>query len=159
MFLSITSSWLNQFAQKCQYWWLKECLLLRQRERLRSIVMSMYVCGSVCGSVCLSVRHDICGTTRAIFTKCFVHVARVRSSVLLRQVYDRPHRVSLGRGFLPHWQCIYLRNHTRDLYQVSVHVACAGGSILLRPDMFTIGRIAYRREGVFFPVENALSTG
>jgi len=23
--------------------------------------------------------------------------------------------------------------------------------------MFTIGRIAYRREGIFFPVENALS--
>jgi len=23
-------------------------------------------------------------------------------------------------------------------------------------DMFTIGRIAYRREGVFFPIENAL---
>jgi len=25
--------------------------------------------------------------------------------------------------------------------------------------MFTIGRIAYRREGVFFSVENALSVG
>jgi len=24
---------------------------------------------------------------------------------------------------------------------------------------FTIGRIAYRREGVFFPIENALSAG
>ena len=26
-------------------------------------------------------------------------------------------------------------------------------------DTFTIGRIAYCREGVFFPVENALSSG
>jgi len=26
-------------------------------------------------------------------------------------------------------------------------------------DMFTIGHIAYRREGVFFPTENALSAG
>ena len=26
-------------------------------------------------------------------------------------------------------------------------------------DMFTIGRIAYRREGVFLPTENALSAG
>jgi len=26
-------------------------------------------------------------------------------------------------------------------------------------DMFTIGRIAYRRKGVFFPIENALSAG
>jgi len=25
--------------------------------------------------------------------------------------------------------------------------------------MFTIGRIAYRREGVFFPIENALFIG
>ena len=26
-------------------------------------------------------------------------------------------------------------------------------------DTFTIGRMAYRREGVFFPIENALSAG
>jgi len=26
-------------------------------------------------------------------------------------------------------------------------------------DMFTIGRITYRREGIFFPIENALSAG
>jgi len=42
-------------------------LLLRPRERLRSAVMSTSVC--VCVSVCLSVREDISGTTRVIFTK------------------------------------------------------------------------------------------
>ena len=35
---------------------------------------------SVCASVCLSVREDISGTTRAIFT-IFVHVAYVHGSV------------------------------------------------------------------------------
>jgi len=81
--------------------------LLRPRERLRSIVMSMSVCLWACESVSLSVRHDISGTTRAIFTK-------------------------------------FLR-----MLPTSVAWSCS--------DMFTIGRIAYRREGIFFPVENALS--
>ena len=48
-------------------------------------------------SVCLSVREDISGTTRAIFTN-FVHVAYVRCSVLLRLVDDRPHRLWAERG-------------------------------------------------------------
>ena len=39
--------------------------------------------------------------TRAIFSKIFMHVAYVRGSVLIRHVYDRPHRLSPGRGFLP----------------------------------------------------------
>jgi len=60
--------------------------------------------------VCLSVREDISedisGTTRAIFTKFFVHVVYVLGSAVLRHVYDRPHRPSPGRGFLPHWKCI-----------------------------------------------------
>jgi len=43
-----------------------------------------YVC--VCVSVCLSVRQDICGTTRAIFTKFIVPVVYVRVSVLLQQL-------------------------------------------------------------------------
>jgi len=30
-----------------------------------------------------------------------MHVSYVRGSVLLRHVYDRPHRLSPGRGFLP----------------------------------------------------------
>ena len=42
-------------------------------------------------SVCLSVREDISGTTRAIFTKVSVDVAYVRGSVLLWHVDDRPH--------------------------------------------------------------------
>jgi len=33
--------------------------------------------------VCVSVHHDISRTTRAIFTKCFVHVAYGGGSVLL----------------------------------------------------------------------------
>ena len=64
--------------------------LLRPRERLRSIVISM--------SICLSVREDISGTKRTIFTKFIVRVAYVRGSVLLRHVDDRPHRLSAGRG-------------------------------------------------------------
>ena len=49
----------------------------------------------VCLSVCLSVCEDISRTTHAIFTKFFlnVDVAYVRRSVLLRHVYDRPHRL------------------------------------------------------------------
>jgi len=70
-----------------------QCLLflLRPRERLRSIVMSM--------SVCLSVCQDISGTTPAIFIKFFVHVAYVRGSVLLHHVDDKPHHLSAGRGW------------------------------------------------------------
>ena len=52
--------------------------------------------------VCLSVREDISGTIRAIFTSFFVHIAYVRGLALLRHVYDRPHRLTPGRGFLPH---------------------------------------------------------
>ena len=63
--------------------------LLRPRERLRSIVMSM----SVCGPVCLSVQQDVSGITRAIFTKFFVHVAYVHGSVILRHLCDRQHRL------------------------------------------------------------------
>ena len=73
-------------------------LILRPRERLRSIVtsMSMYVC--------LSVRHDISGTTRTIFTKFLCMLP-----------------VTVTRSF--------------------------SGKL-------TIGRIAYRREGVSFPISN-----
>ena len=73
-------------------------LLRSTRERLRDIMMSM----SVCGSVCLAVREDISGTTHAILTKICMHVECVRGSVLFLHVYDRPHRLSQGRGFLPH---------------------------------------------------------
>jgi len=51
----------------------------------------------------------------------------------------------------------YLRNHTRDLCQMFMHVAYA--VTRSSSDMFTIGRIAYCREGVCFATENALSTG
>jgi len=54
----------------------------------------------------------------------------------------------------------YLRNITRDLYQFFMHVAYVRGMVARSSfDMFTIGRIAYRREGVFFLTENALLTG
>jgi len=62
----------------------------------------------VCLWVCLSVREDISGITRAIFTK-FVMLP-----------------MSVARAY---------------------------------SDTFTIGRIAYRRDGVFFHTENVLSTG
>ena len=45
--------------------------------------MSVSVCLSVCLCVCLSVRGHFFGTTRPIFTKCFVHVTYCRGSVLL----------------------------------------------------------------------------
>ena len=58
------------------------------------------------------------------------------------------------------WVCLsvcprgYPPNHTRDLYHflciLPVSVARSSSSML------TIGRIAYRREGVFFSIENAL---
>jgi len=67
-------------------------------------------CGEyVCLCVGLSVREDISGTTRAIFTKflCMLPVFVARSFTVT----------------------------------------------------FTMERIAYRREGVFFPIQNALSAG
>jgi len=52
----------------------------------------------------------------------------------------------------------YIGNHMRNLYQIflcMLPVSMARFS----SDMFTIVRIVYRREGVFFPDENALSAG
>ena len=69
--------------------------LLRPRERLRSIAMSM----SVCESVCLSAR--ISPEPRARSLPNLMHVGYVRGSVLLQYVYDRPHRLSPGRVFFP----------------------------------------------------------
>jgi len=40
----------------------------------------------------------------------------------------------------------YLRNHTRDLYQIFVHVAYVRGSVIIRK--LTIGRITGRRKRV-----------
>jgi len=68
--------------------------LLRPRKECGSVVMSMSVC--VCMCVCLSVREDVSGTTRAIFTNFSVHVAYGRGSVLLRQDDEIPR----GRGIL-----------------------------------------------------------
>ena len=45
--------------------------------------------------MCTSVREDISGTARAIYT-IFVRVAYVRGSVLLRHVDDKLHRLSAG---------------------------------------------------------------
>jgi len=105
---------------------------------MRSIVMSMSVCWSVCLSEWISPE------LHARSSLFFVHVACVRGSVLFWYVDNRPHRVSPGRGFLSHWQCIYLRNHKRDLYQFlcMLPVSVARSS----SDTFTISRIACRRE-------------
>jgi len=61
----------------------------------------------VCLSVCLSVcpRGYLRSHTRDLY-QIFLRVACIRGSVLLRHVYDRPHRVSPGRGFLPNRKCI-----------------------------------------------------
>ena len=48
----------------------------------------------------------------------------------------------------------YLRNHTRDLYQIFVHVVHGRGSVLLRQgDEILWGRAVL---GFFFPTDNAL---
>jgi len=88
-------------------------ILLRPRERLRSIVMSASVCLylSVCLSVCLSVS-----------------------------LSDRISPEPLARS-LPILLC---------LLPMSVARSSSG--------MFTIGRIAYRREGIFFPIDNCTIT-
>ena len=54
-----------------------------------------YVCVGVCLSVCPSAY---LGNHMRDLYQIFVHVAYVRSSVLLRHVDDRPHRLSPGRG-------------------------------------------------------------
>ena len=83
-------------------------LLLRQRERWRSIVMNTSVCAYVCVSVCLSVclSASLSPESHARSLPIFVHVAYGRGSVLLRQGDE----ISRGRGnfggFLPHLQCI-----------------------------------------------------
>jgi len=66
-------------------------LLLRPRERCRSIVMSTSVC--LCLSLCLSVRGDISETTLAIFTRFSVHFAHGRGLDFFRQG-----EVPRGRG-------------------------------------------------------------
>ena len=70
-------------------------LLLRRRERLRSIVTSASVCLSVCPTGYLRNQ------TLDLY-QIFVHIAYVRGLVLLPYVYDRAHRLSPGRDFLPH---------------------------------------------------------
>jgi len=57
-------------------------------------------------SVCLSARIGYLQNHTRDLYQVFVRVAYVRGSVLLRHVYDRPHRLSPERGFLPHWKCI-----------------------------------------------------
>ena len=42
----------------------------------------------VCVCVCLCLRKDISGTTRAIFTKFFMHIANGCGSILLRRCGD-----------------------------------------------------------------------
>ena len=82
-------------------------LLLRQRERWRSIVMntSVCVCVCVCLSVCLSA--SLSPESHARSLPIFVHVAYGRGSVLLRQGNE----ISRGRGnlgvFFPTYNALY----------------------------------------------------
>ena len=104
------ATYIRQGGHHVGHWptFLVTLYLLRPRERLRSNMMSMSVCGSVCLSVCppgYPRNH-----TPDLY-QIFVHVVCVRGSDLLRQVYDRPHRIRLSRkrGFLLHWKCIISR--------------------------------------------------
>jgi len=100
--------------------------LLRPRERLRSIVMSMSVLGlSVCPSGYL--QNHTCD-----LYQIFVHAACVRSSVLLQHVDDRLHHVSPGRGFLPIDNAYIPGTTCTILTKFFVHIACVRGSVLFR---------------------------
>jgi len=76
------------------------------------------VCLSVSVSVCLSVREDISGTTRAIFTNFSLHVAYGRGSVLLRQGDEIPRGRGNFEGFPPHRQ--YTVSHSLQKGSFSV---------------------------------------
>ena len=77
-------------------------------------VLRECVCLSVCLSVCLPARISPEPHARSL-PNFFVLAAYVRGSVLLRHVYDRPHRLSPGRDFLPHWQCTITRSLQKGL--------------------------------------------
>jgi len=62
---------------------------------------------SVCVSVSLSVREDIFGTTRAIFTSVSVHVAYGRGSVLVRQGDEMPREGTIFGVFFPIDNALY----------------------------------------------------
>jgi len=68
------------------------------------LTLSARVVAKYCDDcVCLSVCPTVYLRNHAIDLYQFlVRVAYVRGSVLLRHVYDRPHRLSPGRDFLPH---------------------------------------------------------
>jgi len=70
----------------------------------------------VCLSVCLSVRDNIPGTTRAMFTKFSMHVAYGRVSVLLKQGDDIP------RGTDNFWGC---PGHSKALAIFAAAIATA----------------------------------
>jgi len=92
--------------------------------------MSISVCVSVCPQgYCQNHTHDL-------YQKFFVHVAYVRDSVLLWHVYDRLHRLLLGRGFLPQWKCIISRERGGGM---AVH--SAGEVCYLRLPYFFCGVI------------------
>jgi len=108
-------------------------------------------------SVCLSVREDISGTALAIFTNFFLPVFYACGSVFLRHVDDRSHRVSPGRGFSPLTMHISPEPHARSL-----PIFLCVFLMFMAPSssgIFTIGHIAYRRDGLFFPIDNAYSSG
>jgi len=73
------------------------------------VSVCLRACVSVCLSVRLCVRQDI-SEPHARSLPFFAHVSYVRGSVLLRHVYDRLHRLSRGRDFLPHWQYTITRS-------------------------------------------------
>jgi len=67
----------------------------------------------------------------------------------------------VGLGYVCLWVCLSARispepSQARSL-PIFVHVAYVRGSVFLRNVYDSVGRIACRREGVFFPTENALS--
>ena len=56
------------------------------------------------GISALEIAAEQVSATQVVCACCLCH-----GSVLLRHIYDRLHRVSPGRGFLPHWKCIITR--------------------------------------------------
>jgi len=80
-----------------------------------------YVCLWVCPSVCPPA--NLRNHTRDLY-QIFVHVPYVRGSVLLRHVYDRPHRLSPGMGFLPHRKCIIGRKRGMECTARAKYTVC-----------------------------------
>jgi len=83
------------------------CQTFKQVLLLRTVAKYCDQCTCLCVSVCPTGYLQ--NPTRDLY-QIFVHVAYGCGSVLLLHADNRPHHLSRGRGFLPHWQCTITRS-------------------------------------------------